>query len=262
MEDMPSEGTIRSGLRRREGRGLGPFTSGHLTVIVVTLLVLVGFPFAAYAVTGSSVFVTDSTSGTKAHVDAKGDLNVGIHDPTSGTGAKVNSSGQLTVSGPVTANVAYPTSAIVHTDDGAGDNYVIPDSCGSGTCRTMLKPPSGQAAVITTVHIDTADAAATGGNEYLDIARSNNGTCTLGSEDRLIEVFTPAVVGETALSYDMPGGLPVPAGDAMCVYNSDPTNLAFYVMAYGYDVRAGTVPANAPKAGALTGLDLLKLHKP
>jgi hypothetical protein len=61
--------------RRREGRGLGPFTSGHLTLIVVTLLIVVAFPFAAFAVTGNNVFVTDATSGNRATV-ANGKLKV------------------------------------------------------------------------------------------------------------------------------------------------------------------------------------------
>jgi len=61
--------------RRRQGRGLGPFTSGHLTVIVVTLVIVVAFPFAAFAVTGNNVFVTDATSGNHAGV-ANGRLKV------------------------------------------------------------------------------------------------------------------------------------------------------------------------------------------
>ena len=31
---------------------------------------VVGFPFAAFAVTGSNVFVTDATSGSRAKVDS------------------------------------------------------------------------------------------------------------------------------------------------------------------------------------------------
>jgi hypothetical protein len=60
--------------RRRQGRGLGPFTSGHLTIIVVALVIAVAFPFAAFAVTGSNVFVTDATSGARAKVDSLGEL--------------------------------------------------------------------------------------------------------------------------------------------------------------------------------------------
>jgi hypothetical protein len=83
--------------QRRNGRGLGPFTSGHLTIIVVTVLIVVAFPFAAFAVTGSNVFVTDATSGVRAKVDSKQNLQSAIHDATSGVGAKVDASGKLTV---------------------------------------------------------------------------------------------------------------------------------------------------------------------
>jgi hypothetical protein len=103
--------------RRREGRGLGPFTSGHLTIIIVTLVIVVAFPFAAFAVTGNNVFVTDASSGVQAHVDAKNNLNTGIHDPVNGTAARVNGFGQLTTaaSGTVNARDALPTKPIVIT---------------------------------------------------------------------------------------------------------------------------------------------------
>ena len=87
--------------QRRDGRGLGPFTSGHLTIIVVTVLVVVAFPFAAFAVTGSNVFVTDATSGTRAKVDSTGHVVVG------------DGSGSLTVDGTVNERAALPTKPIV-----------------------------------------------------------------------------------------------------------------------------------------------------
>src|SRR5690348_7576648 len=68
-------------VRRREGRGIGPFTSGHLTIIAVTVLILVAFPFAAFAVTGNNVFVTDASSGNHAQV-ANGKLRVDPGYPT------------------------------------------------------------------------------------------------------------------------------------------------------------------------------------
>ena len=46
---------------RAESRGWGPFTGGQLTAIVITLAIVIGFPVAAFAVTGSNVFVTDAT---------------------------------------------------------------------------------------------------------------------------------------------------------------------------------------------------------
>ena len=93
--------------RRRDGRGLGPFTSGHLTIIVVTLLIVVAFPFAAFAVTGSNVFVTDATSGMRAKVDSTGHVVVG------------DGTGSLTVDGTVNERAALPTKPIVITSRGA-----------------------------------------------------------------------------------------------------------------------------------------------
>src|SRR5689334_5979318 len=103
--DESTTETNRREQRPRVARGLGPFSSGHLTIIVVTLLVVVAFPFAAFAVTGNNVFVTDATSGTHANVDAKNNLNTAIHDPVFGNAARVNGFGQLSanVGGSVTA---------------------------------------------------------------------------------------------------------------------------------------------------------------
>ena len=71
--------------RRREGRGLGPFSSGHLTIIVVTLVIVVAFPFAAFAVTGSNVFVTDAVSGTRAKVNSSGQMAIVVNGSVTAT---------------------------------------------------------------------------------------------------------------------------------------------------------------------------------
>jgi hypothetical protein len=215
---------------RREGRGLGPFTSGHLTIIVIVVVLVVAFPFAAFAVTGSNVFVTDATSGNQAQV-ASGQLKVdtGISHPFG-----------LVPVAPVAPEI-YPTGDIVHTDVLAVD-AVDTDNCGSGTCQTVLKPPAGKAAVITTIHINTYKATATGSGQYLALPRSGNGSCAVSSIDRRIEFLNPAGIGETQLQYDLPGGLAVPAGKALCVFNSDPANLGAQVSARGYAVAPSAVP--------------------
>jgi len=99
--------------RRREGRGLGPFTSGHLTIIVVTLVIVVAFPFAAFAVTGNNVFVTDPTSGTRAKVDSGGHVLVG------------DGSGALTVDGTVAARPSLPSTPFqFNIDAPSGGTFV------------------------------------------------------------------------------------------------------------------------------------------
>jgi hypothetical protein len=234
--------------RLRENRGLGPFTSGHLTIIAVTVLFSVAFPFAAFAVTGNNVFVTDAASGDRAQV-ANGRLKV-----DAGTAF-----GTVPVA-PVGPEI-YPTGSIVHTTDGSLD-FVAADDCPSATCQTLLKPPAGKAAVITSIHIDTGRATATGASESLQVFRSSNGTCSIPSGDRTIEFFNPGGVGETILPYELPGGLPVPAGKALCVFNADTTNLAFTVSAWGYAVASSAVPASAAAAGAPTGAALLERQRP
>jgi hypothetical protein len=231
---------------QREGRGLGPFSSGHLTIIAVTLLILVAFPFAAFAVTGSNVFVTDATSGNRAAV-ANGRLKV-----DAGTAF-----GVVPVA-PVAPEI-YPTGDIIHTNNGTSE-FVNPDGCGGGigTCQTLLKPPAGKAAVVTSIHIDTSLATATGPGHNVEFFRSSDGSCSASSIDRNIEFFNPSGIGETQLQYDLPGGLSVPAGKALCVINGDPANLSFAVSARGYAVASNVAPADAAPAGAPTGAALLK----
>ena len=78
--------------KRRDGRGLGPLSSGHLTIIVVTLVVVVAFPL-----TGNNVFVTDATSGTHAKVDSGGNVQTKVNGSSvelaSGSGVNVAATG-------------------------------------------------------------------------------------------------------------------------------------------------------------------------
>ena len=68
--------------RRRQRRGFGPFTGGHITVIIVALIVAVGVPFTASVVTGNNVFLTDFTSGAHAKVDTSGNVQTKVMDPS------------------------------------------------------------------------------------------------------------------------------------------------------------------------------------
>ena len=60
--------------RSRSERGLGPFTGGQLTVIILGITLAIAFPIGAWSVTGSNVFVADATSGKTAKVDANGNV--------------------------------------------------------------------------------------------------------------------------------------------------------------------------------------------
>jgi hypothetical protein len=126
--------------RGREGRGLGPFTSGHLTIIVVVVVIVVAFPLAAFAVTGSNVFVTDATSGAHAKVDGGGHVVVG-----DGVGA-------LTVDGTVSGRPLSPSTPFqFNRDTSLGDNIELgpsPLSTAINLTSLTISVPSGETADI------------------------------------------------------------------------------------------------------------------
>jgi hypothetical protein len=60
---------------RHARRGLGPFTGGQLTAIVIVGLLAVALPAGAFAaVSGSNAFITDHVSGAHASVTPQGNL--------------------------------------------------------------------------------------------------------------------------------------------------------------------------------------------
>jgi hypothetical protein len=213
-------------------RGLGPFSGGQLTAIIITLLIVAGFPFAASAVTGSNSFITDATTGARAKVDSKNNLYTATRDATSGTPAKVNSAGQQLV--------ASDTTAIYNS------GLRLADDCASGTCVTLAKPPIFKALVITSIHVDVEKVNSPGGvSSFVSIGRSSDGTCQLGAVQagQTVEVVEPPSVGTTVLSFDAPGGLVLPAGRALCLFMADSTN-RMELSAFGYAVAPGSVPSN------------------
>jgi hypothetical protein len=206
----------------RAKRGFGPFTGGQLTLIIVAIVVAVAFPVGAWAVSGSSVFVTDQTTGKTA---------------------AVNSSHQLSVTGTVT----MPTGSIVRTHfaaPGPDWNFVQPNDCSSG-CARLIKPPTGKALVVTSI---TADTDSFTNSEQIVVARSADGTCSAASLDEFPQVIGVAGLGHTEVDYPT-AGLTVPAGKALCVlYNHGVGNITAFVEAVGY-----TVPSNAvTSSGAST----------
>ena len=62
-------------VRPQPRRGLGPFTGGQLTAIVIACVVAIGFPAGAFAaIASSNVFITDRATGAHASVSRLGNL--------------------------------------------------------------------------------------------------------------------------------------------------------------------------------------------
>jgi hypothetical protein len=247
-------------------------------MIVMTFAVLLLLPVGAWAVSFSNVAITDPggvnqakvDSGKNLHtavadpagvnvakVDAKNNLNTAVHDAVSGVAAKVNTLGQqlAAITGSVTANVAYPTSSIIHSP------VIDPTDCSSGPCATLLAPPTGKALVVASVHVNTYFVSNPGPGVYVSLFRSNDGTSSTTSLDLLLEMVNPGGVGITQLQYDLPGGMTIPAGKALCARISSPSSLLVEATAWGYSVPSTAVPAAAPVAGAQAGVALLEHHQ-
>jgi hypothetical protein len=97
----------------RRDRGLGPFSSGQITAIVIALLLVIGFPVGAFAVSDQNTFLTDAKTGAHAKVSSSASL-------------------QTSVSGAVTAT-AEPTLG----------SFLV-QIIGDGTPVRGLKPPAGR----------------------------------------------------------------------------------------------------------------------
>jgi hypothetical protein len=189
--------------KRHDGRGLGPFSGGQLTIIIVTILVLVAFPFAAGAVTGNNIFVTDATSGAHAKVDRTGALKVG---------------GAIGVSGLPKENTYFRFGPV--------------DVTPTSGCRVSTPPlPSGKALIVTMLHVDIFQAPASPGTGHFLAAYADT-ACT-----KIVEDDNPAALGITALPFTP--GIATTTGVSMRSFGGD---VSAEVEIIGYLVSASAVP--------------------
>jgi hypothetical protein len=209
---------------RRQGRGWGPFSGGQLTAIVITLAIVIGFPVAAFAVTGSNSFITDFTSGAHAKVDAKKNVNTAIHDATSGVAAKVDSLGRqlALVAGSVTVNgvtrPAKPVDLFTTTRD------IV--SC------TTIEPPAGTALVVTSIGITNYST----GTDIM--VNRQVGDCVSYSGSYLKARRFIGNLGYAEISF--PSGLVIPDGGAIKIYGATTSSTV-----NGYLVPSSACPTSA-----------------
>src|SRR4051812_20932837 len=65
---------VRGAGSEESRRGLGPFSGGQLTLIIVVLALVIGLPIGAFAVSATNVSIVDSTGAKHANVDSNGQL--------------------------------------------------------------------------------------------------------------------------------------------------------------------------------------------
>lgn len=103
----------------------------------------------------------------------------------------------------------------------------------------IASPPSGDALIVTTIHIDTFDDPAPETNQYLLFFIADSTTCAGSIVGSYRTIVTPSSIGETDIPFTP--GLAIPAGDALCAEATN--NIEGYGSATGYTVPSGEVPA-------------------
>lgn len=194
----------------------GPFTGRQLTTIICVLIVTVLFPVAAWAVTGSHVFITDPRNGHYGAVDTAGNVQV-----------KVNGG----------VDVAPPTQFVESHQITLVGSYL-----------PILTAPAGKDLVVTTIDEDwSGDNLATA--SYAEITVANGGTCA--SPSFALEYFFDLPTGAGSHDFHLTPGYVVPSGKSLCALKAGTSNPEVFLGAFGYTVAKGSVaqPAVAVAGG-------------
>jgi len=207
---------------RRVGRGLGPFSGGQLTIIVVTFAALLLFPVGAWASGGSLVTITDPTSANNAQVTPAVNANFG---------------GQLRVN-PSNIYGLVNTYAAGGTQNSVGpvpaDAFNAIGEPNGDQCGVIATPPAGKALVITEI-----DAfVEVGVTENVAIYR--NGTCA--GDPTLITKF----VQDGSYAWQLPSGLPIANGNSLSALQGNPSGgVTVHVNGYLVPTASCTGPCGA-----------------
>lgn len=134
--------------------------------------------------------------------------------------ANVTEAGQL-LTAQADINSAFASSPIEVLDD--------------APLQTIYAPPSGQAAVVTSIHVSSFDLVQ-GQTTSTAALKIGSGSCNtlIGS----VDVVDPSSDGDTVLPYSP--GLVIPAGDLLCALS---VQMSAFVSANGYLVPAADAPA-------------------
>jgi hypothetical protein len=137
---------------------------------------------------------------------------------TSGNQADVSRAGQVLTS---------PADANSYFDSGT---YA---ECGGCIPHALYSPPSGQAGILTSLHVDAFNITLPGDYAYIQIG---NSTCSTFIAN--VDVVSPTYSGMTIVPYSP--GLVIPAGDSLCI---SANALTAQVSAMGYTVPQSDAPS-------------------
>jgi hypothetical protein len=247
---------------KTRGRGLGPFTGGQLTILIVTFAVLLMFPIGAWALTFSNVAITDPGGVNQARVDTGHNLHTAIADTTGANVAKVDSLKNLAVA------VRDPVSGLAaRTDSKSNLNTALHDATtgvaakvnASAQLKVSPAPATSESlqvntpqlsstfngpsiaqgpTVVTSVHVDTYLLVPGNGAAVqlflvpLNVASVRCDVAEwVASSGLPVDAIDSSSLGVTTLDYGA-GGLFVPSGYDLCPVSTDTSKLAAAVFAF------------------------------
>jgi len=115
----------------------------------------------------------------------------------------------------------------------------------TGGVVIVVSPPSGDALIVNTIHIDTQSDPTPGMLAYVSLFIETGLACTGNPVGTYEQLVNPGSLGETDVPYSP--GLAVPAGDALCAVAQD--NLEVNLSVSGYTVPSSEVPAGPVHPG-------------
>jgi hypothetical protein len=204
--DSSDTGTTSDAEKRRD-RGLGPFTGGQLTVIIVTFAALLLFPVGAWALSFTNVSIIDPGGVNRAAVSSAGALETAPAAPASLFRSPV---------------------------------YVIQSTCVKIVDSTLAYPQGGgniKAEIVTEIHVAENGTAGSSWSLF------RNATCSGRALSDVYLQNTGTTFNEQNTQLEFPSGLAIPKGGGLYALASG--NVTAGVSASGYLVPAASVPTNA-----------------
>jgi len=196
--------------------------TGWLVAGIIAALLLA--PTTAVAVTTATMtIITGGTAAGEASVTTAHQLQTNAEiQGTTGHHADVTPDGQV-------LSTTVNPSAYVNT---------APTGLAGGGFHRVASPPSGDALIVTTIHIDTASDPTPGAGQNV-VLNIQTGTCSGSQVGTYGQVVNPGSLGETDIPFTP--GLAVPAGDALC--GAANGSIIPEVSVTGYTVPSSEVPA-------------------
>jgi hypothetical protein len=179
--------------------------TGWLVVGIVAALLLV--PATAVAVTATATIIQGGTAADQASVTAhRLQTNDEIKGYSGNNFAAVTYDGQLLTT--TTDPSTFVNNTAIEVDGGTG-------------YQPVFTAPTGNAVVVTTIHLDTASDPTPGPTENI-VFTVQPGTGCPGSSrvGDYSELVSPGSLGETDIPFNP--GLAIPTGDALCAKSSGP----------------------------------------